>query len=81
MICNRFVVGLKVRFEFEFIGIAVIIVSNMKTKKKMDSFLFFIILSNYGDNYFKFIYVFNFEFDGRNSGGLKNDIIAIEHIY
>jgi hypothetical protein len=47
----------------------------------MDSFLFFIILSNYGDNYFKFIYVFNFEFDGRNSGGLKNDIIAIEHIY
>ena len=47
----------------------------------MDSFLFFIILSNYGDNYLKFIYVFNFEFDGRNSGGLKNDIIAIEHIY
>ena len=50
-------------------------------KKKMVSFLFFIILSNYGDNYFKFIYIFNFEFDGRNSGGLKNDIIAIEHIY
>ncbi len=80
MICNHFVVGLKVRFEFEFIGIAVIIVSKMKIKK-MDSFLFFIILSNYGDNYFKFIYVFNFEFDGRNSGGLRNDIIAIEHIY
>ena len=79
MICNRFVVGLKVRFEFEFIGIAVIIVSNKE--KKMDSFLFFIILSNYDDNYFKLIYVFNFEFDGRNSGGLKNDIIAIEHIY
>jgi hypothetical protein len=47
----------------------------------MDSFLFFIILSNYDDNYFKLIYVFNFQFDGRNSGGLKNDIIAIEHIY
>jgi hypothetical protein len=47
----------------------------------MDSFLFFIILSNYGDNYLKFIHVFNFEIDGRNSGGLKNDIIAIEHIY
>jgi hypothetical protein len=58
----------------------VIIVSNMKKKKKV-SFLFFIILSNYGDDYFKFIYIFNFEFDGRNSGGLKNDIIAIEHIY
>jgi hypothetical protein len=27
------VVGLKVRFGFEFIGIAVIIVSNMKIKK------------------------------------------------
>jgi hypothetical protein len=47
----------------------------------MVSFLFFIILSNYVDNYFKFIYIFKFEFDGRNSGGLKNDIIAIEHIY
>jgi hypothetical protein len=40
MICNRFVVGLKVRFEFEFIGIAVIIVSNMKKKKKWIVFYF-----------------------------------------
>ena len=79
MISNHFVVGLKIRFEFEFIGIAVIIVSNKK--KKWIVFYFFIILSNYGDNYFKFIHVFNFEFDGRNSGGLKNDIIAIEHKY
>ena len=70
--------SLKVRFEF--IGIAVIIVSNMKIKK--DGYIFFFnILFNYGNNYFKFIYVLNFEFDSRNSWGLKNDIIAIEHTY
>jgi hypothetical protein len=42
MICNHFVVGLKVRFEFEFIGIAMIIVSNKKKKKWI---VFYFLLS------------------------------------
>ena len=46
--------------------------------------MFFFIkkfLSNCGDNYFKFTYVLKFEFDSTNNGGLKNDVIAIEHTY